>query len=40
VSLVQDEMLRLLAAYQNAVYVCHGADAAILVIEKYLRENR
>jgi len=40
VSLVQDEMLRLLAEYQNAVYVCAGADAAIKVIENYLSRNR
>lgn len=40
VSLIQDEMLKLLAAYQNAVYVCHGADAAITVIEKYISRDR
>jgi hypothetical protein len=40
VSIEQDEMLRLLAAYQNAAFVCHGADAAIMVIEKYLSKNK
>ena len=37
VTLEQDEMLRLLASYNNAVFVCKGAVAAIRVIEDYLK---
>lgn len=36
VSLIQDEMLRLLADYGNDVYVCKGADSAIKAIKGYL----